>query len=119
MISVICGACKTPVLDEKAGVVHATNCPINPLRLRYEAAEDKVCVYETLLHRIQLAQEVTMDANRVVELIDQICAWSRAHRVGNGEYSDEEQNTLIKKAYERFYERSSVMTCGVSGLTMT
>jgi hypothetical protein len=75
---------------------------IKTIKENLDDLQDKVYVYETLLHRIQLHREVTMDAKRVMELLDLICAWSRAHRAGNGELSEDEQQDLIKKAYERF-----------------
>ena len=61
-------------------------------------AEEKVEIYEKLLHSIQMCAEVSMKHDRVREYITRICNWSYSHRVGNGEYSDEEQNALIEAA---------------------
>lgn len=57
--------------------------------------KEKVAVYEHLFHRIQLAYEVTLDSEQVRQYLDLISAWSYAHRKGNGELSEEEQNQLI------------------------
>lgn len=61
--------------------------------------EEKVQVYEKLLHAIQLSRSVTLNKERVVQLLDQIDAWSYAHRVGNGALSDEEQQQRIDAAF--------------------
>ena len=62
--------------------------------------KEKVLQYERLLHAIQLNAEVAMDSARVGQLIQNICKWSYAHRVGNGELSESEQNAVIKKAFD-------------------
>lgn len=66
---------------------------------------DKVKVYEQLLHDIQLFAEVTMDGEKVRQLIGNICRWSYAHRAGNGENSEEEQLEQINKAFEKLRNR--------------
>lgn len=63
----------------------------------------RLSVLESLLHRIQIAREVAMDADKVVALLDKICTWSRAHREGNGELTEKEQQERIDKAFEAFY----------------
>lgn len=65
---------------------------------------EKVATYEQLLHHIQLHADVTMNATAVHQLIVNICDWSYAHRVGNGELSDLEQNEYIKRAFDRLLE---------------
>lgn len=64
----------------------------------------KVEVYESLLHRIQANAAVSMNVNNVHQLIKNICDWSYAHRVGNGELSDEEQNEYIQRAFDKLLE---------------
>ena len=61
----------------------------------------KIKKYEGLLHSIQMYAQVTMDHDRLSKLIDQICGWSYAHRSGNGEISDKEQQQRINAAFER------------------
>lgn len=65
---------------------------------------EKVKIYEQLLHRIQLNAAVTMNEKVVHQLIGNICNWSYAHRVGNGELSEEEQNQYIKRAFDKLLE---------------
>lgn len=64
-----------------------------------EAARHKIKVYESFLHLLQMHAEVTMDRDRVRRLIERACAWSYAHRSGNGELSEEEQQERIDAAF--------------------
>jgi hypothetical protein len=66
---------------------------------------EKLQMYEQLLHDIQLFAEVTMDNDKIVKLIRNICSWSYAHRVGNGEYSEEEQDAIVAKAFKKLRDR--------------
>jgi len=61
----------------------------------------KVNVYEQLLHGIQRNAEVIMDNEVVGDYITNICRWSYAHRQGNGELSEQEQNEVIRYAFDR------------------
>lgn len=61
----------------------------------------KVETYERLLHAIQLHKEVTMNNNRLNALLNNICAWSYAHRVGNGTLTPRQQNKLINEAFKK------------------
>lgn len=63
--------------------------------------EEKVAVYEHVLHQIQMYREVVMSHEKVVELLDIIGNWSYAHRCGNGEYSWEEQEQIIGRQFDR------------------
>jgi hypothetical protein len=65
---------------------------------------EKTQVYEQLLHKIQLNAEVVMDHEIVSDLIKNICSWSYAHRRGNGEYSEQEQDAIVRKAFDRLLE---------------
>lgn len=62
---------------------------------------EKVQVYEQLLHKIQMNAEVVMDHEVVGDLITNICRWSYAHRCGNGENSEQEQDAIIRSAFDR------------------
>jgi hypothetical protein len=72
---------------------------------RYEGElkilREKVEVYEKLLHKIQLNAQVIMDHEVVKDLLSNICNWSYAHRQGNGELSDGEQDELIRTQFEK------------------
>jgi hypothetical protein len=68
---------------------------------------EKVAMYEGLLHDIQMHAEVTLRGDRVSDLIGNICRWSYAHRVGNGENTEEEQDKIVRKAFERLREVGS------------
>lgn len=65
---------------------------------------EKVEMYESLLHKIQLHCQVTMDHEKVRTLVGNICAWSYAHRCGNGELSEDEQLCRIKYQFDRLLE---------------
>ena len=75
---------------------------------RYEGElvelREKTQVYEQLLHKIQLNAEVVMDHEIVGDLIRNICSWSYAHRRGNGEYSEAEQDAIVRRAFDRLLE---------------
>lgn len=66
---------------------------------------EKVYMYEGLLHDIQMFSAVVMDGKKVGKLIDNINSWSYAHRCGNGEYSEEEQQAIIDKAFKKLRDR--------------
>ncbi len=62
---------------------------------------EKIYQYESFLHSLQLHAEVCMDHEKTKRLVSNACSWSYAHRSGNGEYSDEEQETIINKAFHK------------------
>ena len=66
--------------------------------------EEKIRVYEALLHRIQLYAEVSMDNVGVSKLISNICRWSYAHRMGNGTFTEENQNEYIEQEFRKLLE---------------
>lgn len=66
--------------------------------------KEKVEVYEAVLHQINLYSSITMDSEKIGELIDAINAWSYAHRQGNGEYTDKQQQALIDAKFNRLKE---------------
>lgn len=61
----------------------------------------KVEMYEHLLHDIQMYSEVVMDGAKVAKLIDNINAWSYAHRQGNGELTEKQQQALIDGTFAK------------------
>ena len=66
---------------------------------------EKVYMYEGLLHDIQMFSAVVMDGEKVGKLIDNINRWSYAHRCGNGEYSEEEQQAIVDNAFKKLRDR--------------
>jgi hypothetical protein len=60
---------------------------------------EKIEVYERLLHDIQFHREVTMNQAAVIALLDKIGAWSYSHRRGNGEYDEKEQQAIVDRAF--------------------
>ena len=66
--------------------------------------KEKLTVYEDILHALHFARSVTMSHERVLILLDSIGAWSYAHRQGNGELSDEQQQELIERAFNKMKE---------------
>ena len=60
--------------------------------------KEKVAQYEAFLHKINLCV-MCGNHNGVTELVSNADSWSYAHRVGNGELSDKQQQQLINKAF--------------------
>lgn len=73
---------------------------INTLKL-------KVQKYEEFLHAINYAV-TACNHERVRKLVDNAFKWSYAHRCGNGEYTDEEQQEIIDRALARLTEDGNV-----------
>lgn len=65
--------------------------------------KEKIAVYESMFHALHFAQ-VAMNPERVGRLLDSISAWSYAHRQGNGELTDEEQQKLIERSLKKMKE---------------
>jgi len=63
--------------------------------------QKKVAKYESFLHSLQLHAEVCLDHEKTKRLISNACSWSYAHRRGNGELSDDEQDAIINKAFHK------------------
>jgi|APFre7841882793_1041355.scaffolds.fasta_scaffold14583_2 hypothetical protein len=58
-------------------------------------------VYCAAFHYIQLHAAVTMNSDKVKEMIYAICDWSYAHRSGNGELTEEEQQARIDNSFDK------------------
>ena len=56
---------------------------------------EKIEVYEALLHDLYFHSTVTMRHDAVMDCLNRIGAWSYAHRQGNGEFSEKEQQELV------------------------
>lgn len=63
------------------------------------AMKKKISQYEDFLHAINYAVTAGNNA-RVKQLVDNAFKWGYAHRCGNGEYTNEEQQRIIDKCAE-------------------
>ena len=87
---------------------------------RYEGElrilREKREVYEDLLHSLQMYAAVTLDQAAIAHALSIICDWSYAHRQGNGELTEEQQDNLVRKHFDRLKNgeyRDSVWNSGV------
>ena len=87
---------------------------------RYEgelrSLREKVEVYEDLLHSLQTYAAVTLDQAAISHAISIVCDWSYAHRAGNGEPTEAEQERMILRQFDRLKEgefRQSVWNSGI------
>jgi Tfp pilus assembly protein PilN len=87
---------------------------------RYEGElktlREKVEVYEDMLHSLQMYAAVTLDQAAIAHVLSIVCDWSYAHRQGNGELSEEQQDALVRKHFDRLKSgefRDSVWNSGV------
>lgn len=60
-------------------------------------------IYEDFLHKVALVALVH-NQEKIIEGIKIIQDWSYAHRVGNGEYSDYEQQKIVDKVIAKMRE---------------
>lgn len=64
----------------------------------------KIEKYERLLHLLQMYSSVTLEHEKVRQLLGNICQWSWAHRSGNGELSEEEQRAAVECEFHKLTE---------------
>lgn len=88
------------------------NIPLSEL----EELREKVRVYESMLHSIQMFSAVVMDSPPIEHMIDIINSWSYAHRCGNGEYTNEEQTELVRNQFLRMKHSEWLESCRMSGI---
>jgi len=62
--------------------------------------EEELKIYRSFMERIAVNHD-TMNEGKVIDGVDLIVAWSRSHRCGNGEYSEEYQNDIVLSVIER------------------
>ncbi len=67
----------------------------------FDDVHRRVTMYERFLHDMQMYAAVVMDGKKIQKLIDNACAWSYSHRVGNGEYCEDEQDDIIRRAFDK------------------
>ena len=60
--------------------------------------KQKVEMYEKFFHDIQM-YSTSGQVGLIQILINNACDWSYAHRVGNGELSEKQQNNIIAKKF--------------------
>lgn len=65
---------------------------------------EKLETYERIFHRIQLFAQVSMDNKKLGRTIENICAWSVAHRGGNGELTEQEQDLQVAHEFRRLLD---------------
>ena len=70
--------------------------------------KQKVQMYERLLHKIQMYYSVCLNSAKVKTLLNNISAWSYAHRSGNGMVSEDEQQERIDEAFDRLCEDRAI-----------
>jgi hypothetical protein len=58
-------------------------------------------VFHQVFHHINTHASITLNADKMQEIIGAICRWSYAHRSGNGELSNEEQQVRVDCAFDR------------------
>jgi len=63
--------------------------------------KEKIAMYESLLHDIQMYREVVLNGDKVKQLLDNIGSWSYAHRQGNGELTEQQQKRLITSNFKK------------------
>lgn len=62
--------------------------------------QEKVKIYEAFLHNLDMLLLVG-NIDKIKEKLALVSNWSYAHRQGNGELNETEQDQLIKSAMER------------------
>lgn len=75
--------------------------------------QEKVEVYEALFHRLNLAI-VTMHYEKIAQIVNIIDNWSYAHRMGNGQLTDEEQQEKINSVFYRMKEIANSNTSEIN-----
>ena len=61
-------------------------------------------LFRHLMHRIQMHYAITLNSEEVKNMLKLIDSWSYAHRVGNGQLTEEEQQEKVDKALQNIEE---------------
>jgi hypothetical protein len=74
--------------------------------------EEQIGMYERYLHKLSIMCTCSNNLG-AKELVTNADIWSYAHRVGNGELSDEEQQKAIDRAFWRLLDtpEADAATC--------
>jgi hypothetical protein len=62
--------------------------------------EEELQIYRTFFHQINV-HCITMNNEKIREAVGLIDSWSYAHRRGNGEYTEEEQQECVNNVIRR------------------
>lgn len=68
-------------------------------RPKQPTLKEKIEIYEGLLHDLYFHSTVTMRHDLVMDCLNRIGSWSYAHRAGNGEPSEAQQQDMINHAF--------------------
>jgi len=68
---------------------------------QWKKLESENEVFRAAFHYINTHAAITMNGDKVREMISVICSWSYANCCGNGEYSEKEQQELVDKSFEK------------------
>jgi hypothetical protein len=63
--------------------------------------KEKVEIYEAFLHRINFHRSITLNEKAIFKLLELADNWSWAHRAGNGEGGEKEQDERVNHAFEK------------------
>lgn len=74
------------------------------MKVKKPTQRQKIDMYEKFLHDIQM-YEVSGRHDLIAVLIGNACNWSYAHRCGNGELSDDQQDQLVA---DKFWKLTTV-----------
>lgn len=66
--------------------------------------EKELETYRWFMGAVATKYAVTMDSDGVKEGLELMYNWSHAHRAGNGELSDEEQDAMVLSVIEKMRE---------------
>ncbi len=72
---------------------------INKIEDRNIVIEDRNMHFNQILHRLNTFYAISMRSDCVSDMLTLIHKWSYAHRMGNGELTEEEQIGYIDKAW--------------------
>lgn len=68
---------------------------------KWQQMEKENEVFKRVFHHINTHAAITMNQEKMQEIIWTICAWSYAHRYGNGELTEEQQQARIDSAFNK------------------
>lgn len=59
--------------------------------------KEKIDAYEHFLHQINIPANITMNADKMIEAVELICAWSYAHRANVYDGDDKARQQVIDR----------------------
>ncbi len=76
---------------------------MNDPDLKTPTLKEKVAQYESFLNKINMFI-VSCNNDGIRELVKNADAWSYSHRIGNGEFSDRQQQQAINNAFYKLLD---------------